>query len=127
MGTELFKGFGVDIAAEVKSALGPGVPEVTLISRIAGTLDSTDLTSGAPITETSYTCKGFIDNYDSSRYGNSTITQGTRVIVILGDTLPSGVVPKPEDRLVAESQTFHLVGPVIRDPAGATYVCEARK
>ncbi len=59
MGTDLFKGFGVDIAAEVLSALGPGVPTVTLLSRGIGTIDNTDLTAGAPITETSFTCKAF--------------------------------------------------------------------
>lgn len=124
--TELFKGFGVDIAKEVNDALGPGIPEITLIVRVVGTVDSTDLADGAPITETPHTCKGFFDSYDSRRFGSTAIQQGTRVIVILGDSLPTGVVPKTEDRVTAEGSTYHLTGPVVRDPAGATYVIEAR-
>lgn len=126
MGTELFKGFGVDIAAEVLSALGPGTPAVTLVSRSLGAEDPLDLTAGRPIVETNHACKGFLDNYDARRMGESVIQQGTRVIVILGDSLPSGVVPETEDRIIAEGSTFHLTGPVIRDPAAATYVCEVR-
>ena len=126
MGTELFKGFGVDIAAEVLSGLGPGTPAVTLVSRTLGAEDPLDLTAARPIIETNHVCKGFLDNYDSRRMGESVIQQGTRVIVILGDSLPSGVVPENEDRIIAEGSTFHLTGPVIRDPAAATYVCEVR-
>ncbi len=126
MGTELFKGFGVDIAAEILAGLGPGTPEVTLISRATGVADPLDLTAGKPIVETSHTCKGFIDTYDDKRMGRSTIQQGSRVIVILGDSLPAGVIPKDEDRIIAEGQTFHLTGPIVRDPAAATYVVEVR-
>lgn len=126
MGTELFKGFGVDIAAEVLSALGPGVPEVTLLSRSLGPEDPTDLTAGRPVVETPHTCKGFIDTYDSRRMGESLIQQGTRVIVFIGDSLPSGVIPQDEDRVIAEGTTYHITGPIVRDPAAATYVAEAR-
>ena len=127
MGTELFKGFGVDIAAEVLSALGPGVPAVTLVSRSLGAEDPLDLSAGQPIVETLHVCKGFIDTYDSRRMGgNTVISEGTRVIVILGDSLPSGVIPQDEDRVIAEGTTFHITGPIVRDPAGATYVAEAR-
>lgn len=124
MGTELFKGFGVDIAAEIAANLGPGIPQATLLSRTVGTAVSTDLNAGASITESKHTCKAFLDNYDSRRYKNTQIAQGTRVIVILGDTLPKGVVPKTEDRIIAEGTTFVLAGSIVRDPAGATYVCE---
>lgn len=126
MGTDLFKGFGVDIAAEVLAGLGPGTPEVTLLSRSLGAVDPTDLTAGRPIVETPHTCKGFLDTYDTRRYGDEVIQQGTRVVVILGDSLPSGVIPATEDRVIAEGQTFHLTGPIVRDPAAATYVAEVR-
>ena len=126
MGTELFKGFGVDIAAELLAGLGPGTPEVTLLSRSVGDSDPTDLTAGKSIVETPYTCKGFIDIYDSRRMGESVIQQGTRVILILGDSLPSGVIPQDEDRIIAEGITHHITGPIIRDPAGATYIAEIR-
>lgn len=126
MGTELFKGFGVSISAEVLKALGPGVPSVTLIARRTGTPDPDDLGAGAPITEQQYRCKGFLDTFDQRRFQSSEIGQGTRVVVILGDSLPSGVVPASEDRVVAEGSTFVLTGPVVRDPAGATYACGVR-
>ena len=126
MGNDLFKGFGVDIAAEIKSALDPGIPSITLVSRTVGTPSATDLTAGATITETSYTCQGFLDFFDAKRFGGTTIEQGSRVVVIIGDTLPSGVLPKPEDRIIAEGDTLHVVGPIVRDPAAATYTCEVR-
>ena len=126
MGTELFKGFGVDIAKEVHDALGPGIPAATLLSRTVGVVDPTDMTAGAPITETSNACKAFLDTYDQKRFGGSEIAQGTRVVVILGDSLPTGIVPKTEDRIIAEGDTFVLAGTVVRDPAAATYVCEVR-
>ena len=126
MGTELFKGFGVDIAAEILSGLGPGIPAVTLIKRTLGAEDPTDLTAGRPITDTPHVAKGFIDTYDSKRFGGTEIAQGTRVIVFLGDSLPSGIIPETEDRVTAEGSTFHLTGPIVRDPAAATYVCEIR-
>ncbi len=126
MGTELFKGFGVDIAAELLSALGPGTPEVTLLSRSVGAEDPTDLTAGRPIVETPHVCKGFVDTYDSRRMGESVIKQGTRVILIIGDSLPTGVIPENEDRIIAEGSTFHLTGPTLRYPAGATYIVEVR-
>jgi hypothetical protein len=126
MGTELFKGFGVSVSAEVLKGLGPGIPQVTLKTRRAGTPDPDDLSAGAPITEQQYRCKGFLDTYDQRRFGSSEIAQGTRVIVILGDSLPASVVPVTEDRIVAEGSTFVLTGPVVRDPAGATYTCGVR-
>lgn len=126
MGTELFKGFGVDIAAQINSSLGPGIPSATLVSRVAGALDTDDLSAGVTYTETSNACKAFLDTFDNRRYQSDAIESGTRVIVIIGDSLPSGVIPKTEDRIIAEGQTFHLTGPVVRDPAAATYVCEVR-
>lgn len=126
MGTELFKGFGVSISAEILAGLGPGVPAVTLLSRSLGDADPTDLAAGKPVVETPYVCKGFIDIYDNRRMGESAIQQGTRVIVILGDSLPSGIIPQDEDRIIAEGTTFHITGPIVRDPAAATYVAEVR-
>src|SRR5262245_28395419 len=126
MGTELFRGFGVSISQEVLKALGPGVPAITLIARRPGTPDPDDLSAGAPIVEQQHRCKGFLDTYDQRRFGGTEIAQGTRVIVILGDSLPSNVVPASEDRIVAEGSTFVLTGPVVRDPAGATYACAVR-
>ena len=126
MGTELFKGFGVDIAAEILSALGPGIPAATLIVRTLGAEDPANLTAGRPIVETSHACKAFLDTYDAKRFGETIIQQGTRVVVILGDSLPSGVVPKDEDRMIVEGETLHVTGPIVRDPAAATYVAEVR-
>lgn len=126
MGTELFKGFGVDIAVEILSGLGPGIPQVTLLSRSLGVEDPLDLSAGRPIIETPHVCKGFIDVYNNRRMGESAIQQGTRVIVFLGDSLPVNVIPEDEDRVIAEGQTFHITGPIVRDPAAATYVAEVR-
>ncbi len=126
MGTELFRKFGVSISKEILDALGPGIPKATLLSRSLGAEDPTDLTAGRPIVETPHDCLAFIDTYDSRRMGESVIKQGTRVILIIGDSLPTGVIPENEDRIIAEGSTFHLTGPTVRDPAAATYIVEVR-
>ena len=126
MGTDLFKGFGVDIAKELNDALGPGFPDATLVVRTLGAEDPTDLSGGRPITDTPHACKAILENFSQQRFQSGVIREGNRVVLILGDSLPSGVVPKSEDRVIAEGETLHLTGPVIRDPAGATYICEVR-
>lgn len=126
MSQDLFKALGVNVAKEVLSALGPSLLPTILRSRTVGTPDPGDLTAGATISEKSHNCRGFLDTYDSRRFGETTIAQGTRVVVILGASLPTGVVPKPEDRVTIEGSTYVLTGPVVRDPASATYTCEIR-
>tara|TARA_R110000796_G_scaffold242033_2_gene363955 strand:- start:465 stop:845 length:381 start_codon:yes stop_codon:yes gene_type:complete len=124
--TDLFRGFGVDIAAEILKGLGPGIPQATLLSRSLGAVNAADLTAGRPIVETAYACLAFIDAYDTKRFGSSVIQEGTRVVLIIGDSLPAGVIPQDEDRITLEGTTFHITGQIQRDPAAATYVMEIR-
>lgn len=126
MSQDLFKNLGVNIAKELQNALGASVLPCILRARTVGTPDPTDLTAGATISEKAHNCRGFLDSYDSRRFGETTIAQGTRVVVILGASLPTGVVPNPEDRVTIEGSTYVLTGPVVRDPASATYTCEIR-
>lgn len=126
MSQDLFKNLGVNIAKEVQAALGASLLPATLISRTVAEPSATNLTGAPQVSESSNSCRAFLDTYDSRRFGETTIAQGTRVVVILGASLPTGVVPKPEDRVTIEGDTFVLTGPVVRDPASATYTCEIR-
>lgn len=118
--------FGEDIAGIINEELGDLVFDVTLTKVTPGTRGA-DETAGTNPTESSSTCKGFVDEYKDREINGTTVLVGDRKIVILGDSLPSGTVPKPGDKITAESVTRTIVkGGVKRDPAGATYTCQCR-
>jgi hypothetical protein len=127
MSSELFKGFGVNISKSLDDGFKPGMPTITLVSRVLQAEDPTDLSGRPSYTETNNSCRGFIDTYNAARFGgDTTISEGTRIILIFANSLPSGVIPKSEDRVIAEGSTHHITGPIVRDPASATYVCALR-
>lgn len=115
--------FQAQIAEQINQALGPLVFGVTLVKHTPGT--RTNSTGGTNPTTANHVCRGFIDDYNSRRIDGSIIRQGDRVCTILGASLPAGIVPEPNDSVIAESQTRTIVS-VVRDPAGATYECQIR-
>ena len=113
--------FGVDIAAIVASAIGPGVLDATLNSIVAGTRTPGSLTSGTQPTTTSYACKGFMDSKNRKERGGQLVDNGDVIIFLIGNTISGGsVVPKLGDTVTIESRTYR-VGNLDRDPAAATY------
>lgn len=117
--------FGVDLAGIMADELGPLVFDQTLIV-VTDTRDPNNSTKRIK-SEVRHTCKGFIDVFDDGMINGTTIKFSDRKIVILGGTLPVGVVPTSGDMIVAEGQTFTITeGGVRRDPAGATYECHSR-
>jgi len=126
--------FKKDIAGKIGTKLAPLVFDVTLVVVTPGTRTVGQLTAGTQATETSYTVKGWVDEM-RQRYAGATqgatieersiVERQDKLITLLGSTLPSGVVPKPNDRLTAEGVTRRIVD-VDRDPAGAVYECQAR-
>lgn len=119
MGNKLF---GEDIAGELAAEMGPLLLPFRLLKKQVGQRAAGNLAGGKPVTFRPFSCRGILETYQGSRFGETTIIRGTRVALILGDTLPTGVVPEPGDRLVAEGSTFDITAPVERDPDAATYL-----
>lgn len=123
MGNNLF---GARIAEKIAKALGPRLLPVRLLKVVPGTIDTSNLSGAQPETTRTFTCRGFFDTFNARRMGGTAIQEGVRVVLILGDTLPSGIVPEPDDRVILEGETVEIVGPVIRDPDAASYIAEVR-
>lgn len=122
MGNKLF---GKDIAGVLASKLGPLLLGFTLIKVTSGARDAADPSAGTSPTEASHACRGILEDYRDGQYDETIIKRGDRKALILGDTLPTGVVPEPSDKVTAEGRGFVIVG-VTRDPDGATYTCQLR-
>lgn len=117
--------FGANIASIVNRELGPLVFDQVLVTT-ARTEDPADSTKIISV-ETEHACKGFIDDFADEWVNGTTVKVTDRKIVILGDSLPAGIVPEPGDKITAEGKRFTIVKDgVRRDPAGATYECQSK-
>ena len=116
--------FGVDIQGKINQALGPLVFDITLTVVTPGTRGA-EITAGTQPTEDTYTVKGFIDEYTDRERENTIIQKGDRKITLLGGSLPSGITPKPNDKLTINGETKRIVDVQV-DPAAATYECQVR-
>lgn len=114
--------FNANIAGQIAQAMGPLLFPLTLIKRTASTRG--ELTGGVNSREERYSGRGFIDDYRDSRIDGTIIKVGDRVVTIMGASI--AVTPDPDDQIIIEGRTWTIVGPVRRDPAGATYECQVR-
>lgn len=119
--------FGADIAGKILQNLGPLVFDLTLTKVESGTR-GVNLTAGTSPSRTDYTVKGFVDSYTDRQVADTLVQQGDRKVVILGASLPAGVVPEPADEVTDEAGIVYVIveNGVSRDPAGATYECQSR-
>jgi hypothetical protein len=115
--------FGVDIAKELNKALGKGLLPCTYVSLAQGSRTSGQLTSGKGTTPTTYSCRGFFDDYEEKRDDDATTTVSYRTIGILGDTLP--VEPALGDTATLEGRTYQVVESS-RDPARGLWLLKCR-
>lgn len=122
MGNNLF---GANISGALAGELGPLLPKVKLLKKSVSSRTAGSLTSGRTTSYRGYTCRGIVESFDQVRFDNTETQAGDRVVLILGDTLPKGVVPAVDDRIEAEGQTLSIVA-VMRDPDAATYSCLSR-
>ena len=113
--------FKVDIANEINKRLGPLVFPITLIKSRPST--RAELTGGVHSVKTIYRARGFTDSYNSNLIDGKTIRIGDMIVVILGGS--TSAVPKAGDTVIVEGASLEVVS-VVRDPAGATYECQAR-
>lgn len=122
MGNNLF---GQDIAGQLASNLGPLLPVVKLLKTVQGTRDPSDPSAGTTPTSRTFNGRGIQDSYRTSQIDETIIKQGDRKVLILGDSLPNGIVPEPGDKVESEGTEFTVVA-VERDPDAATYTCQVR-
>lgn len=117
--------FGVDIAKEIASGMAGGLLPAQLVRSTPGTRDPLDPTAGTAPSTSTFSCRGFLDEYADDQFDGTSVLRGDRKALLLGGTLPASVAPQPGDRVKIEGRTFSIVN-VQRDPAAATYVCQAR-
>lgn len=115
--------FGEDIAGQINKELGPLVFPVILTksSAFRNTTDSTDQS----VVTVDHAGKGFVADYEDRFVDGTIIQRGDKQVIILGASLPSGIIPKPNDKTTIESEVKVIIN-VERDPAGATYTCQVR-
>ena len=118
--------FGVDIASEVNKAMGAGLLPATLTKNTPGTRDSANPTGGKTNDTGTFACRGFIEDYDVKFVNGTTILETDRKVLLLGASLPVGIIPSGGDAVTIEGATYNIVH-VKRDPAAATYTCQVRK
>ncbi len=102
-----------------------GFPAVTLIKVTPGSRTPGQATGGVNATSASHSAKGIQESYRDNEIDSVAVKIGDRKVLILGATLPAGVVPVPGDRVISEGVTYSVVN-VSRDPAAATYTLQAR-
>ena len=117
--------FGVDIAKEINKGLGPGLLDATLTKVTPGARTPGSLTAGTNPTTTTHAAKGFLDDYKDFQVDGTVVVRGDRIVVLLGASIAGSQVPAPGDRVTIESEEFNIIN-VKRDPAAATYACQAR-
>ena len=117
--------FKADIAGEIYKGFKGLVFDITLTKVTPGVRTPGSLTSGTNPVETDYIAEGFTDDYEDYQIDGTIIQRGDRKVVILGASLPSGVIPTPNDKTTAEAVERTIIN-VDRDSAGATYLCQVR-
>jgi hypothetical protein len=124
MGNNLF---GVDIAGLIKANIGPAVLDATLIVYTAGTRSPTQPTGGTIPTSVSHACKGFIDSQRKRNVGGTLAADGTKIVVLIGDTINGGATaPTTADQVTIEGSTYSIEK-IDRDPDAATYTMQVRR
>jgi hypothetical protein len=113
--------FKANIAKEINKALGPLVFPATLTQTRASTRGN--VTGGTHPVKTKYPAKGFVDSYEAFRVDGTIIQSGDRKITLLGASV--SVAPEVNDSIFIEGRDWLVIN-VARDPAGATYECQAR-
>jgi hypothetical protein len=116
--------FGIDIAREVYDGIrsAGNVVAMSLVRVTPGTRTTGALTAGTNPSSTTYSCRGFKTSRRRKDPG-STTSDLVSVVAILGASLPSGVEPRPNDKVVFEGATY-IVNRVRTDPADALWECE---
>lgn len=115
--------FGLDIAGIIAQNMGRGLRPGVLTSFTPGTRTTGSLGGGNNPTSTTHTFRGFKDTTSVLRPG-TLVENASAVITILGGTISPAVKPDEGDTIVLDDESFVIVGPVVADPAEATFICQ---
>lgn len=119
--------FGTDIAGLVAKHIGPGVLPVVLTEPVRGGRDPDNLTGGrVALPPVVHAARGFWEDFTGMPPPGVEILLDDRKGIILGDTLPAGVVPGRGWKITIEGVTLTIVKLVSRDPAAAVYTYQCR-
>lgn len=125
MSNELFRSLGIDLPQIIAQEIGPIVLAATL-TRTATKPHPTRL-NGSPIkSRTLNDCRGFIEQFSKRERENPKIQANDVKIILLGGTLPPGLVPEEGDEIFIEENNYKVQDLIDRDPAAATYTLQAR-
>lgn len=117
--------FQADIAGRIGRALGPKMLPATLIEVTPGQRSAGNLSGGRNPIETPHAARGFVDDYGDDQIDGTRIKKSDRIVTLFGATIENQKVPVADWKIQIEGSTYLIVR-VKRDPAGATYECQAR-
>ena len=124
MGNRLF---GVDVSGLVARHIGPGVLSVVLTEPVVGARAPGNLTGGrVALAPKTHKARGFWEDFKGMSPPGVTVELGDRKAVILGDTLPPGVVPARGWKVEIENVSLFIYAAIGRDPAAAVYTYQCR-
>lgn len=118
---------GVDIAGIIGDVFGGQLLDVTVTKRERGARNPAALTAGRPVVPQVFTgISGFWDDYTGMPPAGIEVKLGDRRAVLIGDTIPAGLVIDRDDSITIEGATLFVVQLESRDPAGAVYTYQCR-
>lgn len=115
--------FNINLPGIINSAMGSLLLPGTLIKVTRGSRTDGSLTSGPSTAETSYSFKGFYEEYKDGVTDGVLIKNGDRKVMMLSASCP--VTPSVGDKVTLDGQT-RLIVDIKTDPAKATYSCQVR-
>lgn len=122
--------FGVNIAGILKKELAPGLLPGKLIypGQSPGVRDPDDPTAGllSPSVGTS-TFRGIANSYTDKEIDGELVLKEDRKFLIISESLQPPILPVTGMRIeLQDTPGTWIIVRVTRDPASATYVCQAR-
>lgn len=118
--------FGVNVSGLIHKYVSPGVLPAVLRKVTPGTRTAGAQTAGTNPTTTDYACRGFIDKKPTQSLMSTQpllSPDDMASIVLIGDSIEDGQVPRLQDIIIIEDTQYRVVGPTDRDPAAATFTC----
>ena len=118
--------FGVDIAGLINQHVSVGVLDLTL--RRFTNQPRGDILDAPISVPTNYSGKGFIEMFanDLDSVNGNQIQEGDRQIILIGNSIEGGAIPKRHDEVDIEGDTYKVLSLIDRDPDKATYTVHAR-
>ncbi len=126
--------FDTDIAGIIADVMADALLAVTIVRDSPGARTPGNLTGGRPTTQAEVNCVGFWDDIrPGSIKPGVEVELADRALVLIGDTVPEGGLPRRNDRCTVHEDggdvTLYCVEPLSRDPAAAvyTFLCRDRR